>query len=334
MTTKSPRVSVIMPAYNCVHYIQESVNSILTQTFGDFEFIIIDDSSTDGTLDYLKTITDQRVVLIQKPQNTGYTISLNKGLELAKGDYIVRMDADDISLPQRIQKQVEFMDANPEIVCAGSSYKIIPDNRVVIPKHTSGEILLELIITNPLAHPSVIIRSEIIKNNSITYDKTFEPAEDYKMWTELSKYGKLANIEEVLLHYRLHKKQVSVTSMAKQKKSAQTIAKDYTSQILGSDITEEAFYNYQMKTYADYEAYLGIEKRLKTALLAKGYHLQADFFLPRRINYVFDSFFPDQYSFELMQEHLKIKKEISINLPISFFIKYLLKTILHWKRTN
>lgn len=330
--SRPPKVSVIMPAYNCVAYIQESVNSILTQTFRDFEFIIIDDCSTDGTLDYLKSITDPRVMLISKPLNTGYTVSLNKGLELAKGDYIVRMDADDISLPQRIEKQVAFMEANPAIICAGSSYKIIPGETLITARQSPDELLLDLIISNPLAHPSVILRAETIKKHHITYDKRYEPAEDYKMWTVLSKYGKLANLSEVLLHYRVHKKQVSVTSMAKQKKSAQAIARDYITQILEVDITNEAFYNYQMKTFADYQDYLSNESRLETALIQKGYTVPHDFFLPRRINYVTDSFFPQQYSWKLMQEHLKIKKEMVIVLPISFYVRYFIKTILGWQR--
>ena len=115
MKTKEPLVTVLLPAYNSEAFVRESLQSILDQTFTDFELIVIDDASTDGTVALVKAFQDSRIRLVQKPHNTGYTDSLNNGIRLARGRYIARMDADDISLPHRFQKQVQFLDAHPDV---------------------------------------------------------------------------------------------------------------------------------------------------------------------------------------------------------------------------
>ena len=128
----NPTVSVLMPVYNCADFIESSVESILLQTFSDFEFLIIDDFSTDGTYEYLQSLTDSRIKLIRKSKNTGYAISLNIGLNNARGKYIARMDADDISLPERFARQVSFMDNQPEVVVCGSWYENIGNGKGLV----------------------------------------------------------------------------------------------------------------------------------------------------------------------------------------------------------
>lgn len=205
----NPKITVLMPVYNCELYIKEAIESVLNQSYSDFELLIIDDASTDKTLSIIKTYVDSRIQLIEKPLNTGYTNSLNLGLELAKGTYIARMDGDDISMPERFEKQEAFLDANREVVLCGALFNVIGSDLVVkLPEH-HDEIKLGLLRGNCMAHPSVMIRKQILDEFSIVYDLSKEPAEDFDLWVRLLSFGKLYNLQEVLLNYRVHTTQVS-----------------------------------------------------------------------------------------------------------------------------
>lgn len=205
----NPKITVLMPVYNCELYIKESIDSILNQTFSDFEFIIIDDASSDSTVSIIETYNDPRIKLIVKPINSGYTNSLNYGLSIAKGAYIARMDGDDISLPERFAKQVAFLDKNHETVLIGTCFKIINKDKIItVPEHHDA-IKLAMLNDCCIAHPTVMIRKSCLDNFSLIYDTKKEPAEDYDLWTRLLTVGKLHNLQEVLLHYRVHDSQVS-----------------------------------------------------------------------------------------------------------------------------
>ncbi len=207
----TPKISVIMPVYNCVDYIGESVESILSQTFTDFELLIIDDHSTDGTYKYLQGLTDSRIRLIRKPQNTGYAKSLNIGLDMAKGEYIARMDGDDISLPERFAKQVFFMDNNPGVVVSGTAYKILGTDTIIKMPLTYEEAKVVSIMQVPVAHPTVIMRRSVLNKYHLLYNEELEPAEDYDLWTRILEIGRIENLRDVLLLYRRHTAQESIT---------------------------------------------------------------------------------------------------------------------------
>jgi glycosyltransferase involved in cell wall biosynthesis len=204
-----PKITVLMPVYNCELYIREAVDSILNQTFTDFEFLIIDDASTDKTAEIIKTYTDSRIKLIEKPSNTGYTNSLNYGLKIAKGEYIARMDGDDISLPERFEKQVAFLERSSDIVLCGSWYSKIGSGDVIKVPENHDAIKLALLRGNCMAHPSVMMRKQILDKFPLAYNVSKEPAEDYDLWVRLVGIGKLHNLQEVLLDYRVHNTQVS-----------------------------------------------------------------------------------------------------------------------------
>lgn len=220
---KVPTISVLMPVYNCELYIKEAVDSILNQTFTDFEFLIIDDASTDKTVSVIKTYNDPRIQLIEKPVNSGLTISLNMGLVLAKGIYIARMDGDDISLPKRFEKQVAFLDGNPEVIMCATSYSIIGDNEIFLLPETHQEIKINFLTGNCIVHPSVMLRNNVIVANNIIYDQQMEPAEDYDLWVRLLLIGKLHNLQECLLRYRVHDLQVSSTRNKQQVQVAKNV---------------------------------------------------------------------------------------------------------------
>jgi glycosyltransferase involved in cell wall biosynthesis len=218
--SKSPKITVLMPVYNCELYIIEAVDSILNQSFDDFEFLIIDDASTDKTVSIIKAYKDPRIKFIEKPVNTGYTDSLNYGLKAAKGEYIARMDGDDIAKPERFAKQIAFLDANPDVVLCGTNFSIIgTEKRINLPKENEA-IKLGLLRGNCIAHPSIMIRNYALQQFSILYDSNREPAEDYDLWVRLLKIGKLYNLQEELLNYRVHITQVSQKREIQQKQSA------------------------------------------------------------------------------------------------------------------
>jgi glycosyltransferase involved in cell wall biosynthesis len=212
-----PKITVLMPVYNCELYVRDAIDSILVQSFTNFEFFIIDDASTDSTVSIIKSYIDSRIQLIEKPINTGYTNSLNLGLQVAKGKYIARMDGDDISLPERFAKQVAFLEANQDIVVCGSWYTIIgSDITVKLPEHHDA-IKVAFLKGNCMAHPSVMMRKQSLNECSIVYDLSKEPAEDYDLWVRLALQGRLLhNLQEALLGYRIHDTQVSEKQNLKQ----------------------------------------------------------------------------------------------------------------------
>jgi glycosyltransferase involved in cell wall biosynthesis len=212
-----PTVTVLMPVYNCELYIKEAIDSILSQTFSDFEFLIIDDASADRTVSIIKSYIDSRIKLIEKPLNTGLINSLNLGLQMAKGIYIARMDGDDISLPNRFAKQVAFLDANQDITVCGSCYTVIGnDTTVQLPEHHDA-IKLAFLKGNCMAHSSIMMRKQSKDALPIVYDSSKETAEDFDLWVRLALQGSLLyNLQEVLFQYRMHNSQVSNRQNLKQ----------------------------------------------------------------------------------------------------------------------
>ncbi len=213
---KSPLITVLMPVYNCENYIFEAVESILKQTYHNFELIIIDDCSTDNTIAKIKEFTDDRIHLIQKEKNSGHTNSLNFGLQIAKGKYIARMDGDDISLPMRFEKQVSFLEANEDVVLCGTQYKVIGTEKVCNHPLSHDEIKVKLLLGSYIAHPTVMFKKEFFDNHNLSYNSEMEPAEDYDLWSRVVFLGRVANLKEVLLHYRVHEQQMSKVKNEKQ----------------------------------------------------------------------------------------------------------------------
>ncbi|MCO5947664.1 glycosyltransferase family 2 protein [Mucilaginibacter flavidus] len=207
-----PLVSVIMPVYNCEQFIGNAVESILKQTLNDFELIIIDDFSNDQTVVIVESYNDCRIRIFKKSENTGYIASLNRGLEMAQGKYIARMDGDDISDLKRFEKQVYYLDNNPDIAGCGTWYRILGTDRIIKNPVAPDDVKIALLDYCALGHPTVMIREQFLKKGKFAYDPSFYPAEDYELWTRIVASGKLSNIPEVLLSYRMHPNQVSATA--------------------------------------------------------------------------------------------------------------------------
>ncbi len=222
----STKVSVIMPVYNGEKYLRRAIKSILNQSFADFEFLIIDDASTDKSRDIIQSYKDPRIRFIRNNTNLKIVLTLNKALDLAQGEYIARMDCDDISLADRLAKQVAFMDSHPEIGVCGTWVKIFKYGvRKVWRYPTEPGIIKSLLLFQcPLAHPTVMLRKKIL-NKKLYYNPLYIYAEDYEFWTRLSKYTSIANIGEVLLEYRRHPNQVSLRHEEEQMATSDLIRK-------------------------------------------------------------------------------------------------------------
>ncbi len=217
----SPRVSVLMPVYNVARYLPEAVESILDQTFGDFEFVIVDDGSTDDSLAILKRYAEQdaRIYLIEQ-ENTGATVALSRGLRKCSGFYLARMDADDIAFPERLAKQVTFLDANPDVLACGTGVASI--DPLGVPLRVSpeiycahDEIFRSLMRGNGQAmmHPTLMARQSALETVG-GYDDQYRTAQDLDLFLRLGEVGTLANLPEVLLKYRHH---LSSANYAKQR---------------------------------------------------------------------------------------------------------------------
>jgi len=203
---KRPIISVVMPVYNGEKYLREAIDSILTQTYTDFEFIILNDGSIDSTEEIILSYDDSRIVYVKNEKNLQIVKTLNKGIDLAKGEYIARMDADDISLPERFEKQMEFMEKNPDIDVCGTWYKTFGKNEYLHKLPVEHEqIKADLLFYCPLAHPTIMMKRSIF--DTYEYPDNFPKAEDYALWTKLVEYYKFSNIPICLLHYRLHSDQ-------------------------------------------------------------------------------------------------------------------------------
>lgn len=223
--TPPPAVSVLMTVYNGRQYLAQAVESVLSQTFGDFEFIVIDDGSTDGSTDVLRDFTarDGRIRLISR-RNTGMTRALNEGIGVAQGRYIARMDADDICLPERFDRQVAYLDAHPDCVLLGSQVLLIdPDGDPLGPKHntayTHEDIEHSLLDKGwPMVHPAVMIRTQALRAIG-GYDERWPTNQDHDLFTRLAEVGRVANLPEVLLRYRQHFSSVSYTKGLEQEQT-------------------------------------------------------------------------------------------------------------------
>jgi len=222
-----PAISVILPVYNGEKYLREAVSSILNQTFNDFEFIIVNDASSDNSHTIIQSYTDDRIIYLQNSENQGLVGALNRGIRLSTGKYIARMDQDDIAMPERFKRQFEFMESHPGFIICGTQVEVFEGPGKLSYPLYDEECRIELIFAPPFAHPTVMILSSVLKNNNIFYREKFKDAEDYGLWTEISLYGKMANLPFIGLLYRRHSTQYTNTFKEGMSSISENIRKNY-----------------------------------------------------------------------------------------------------------
>ncbi len=229
---KTPAISVIMSVYNGEEYLREAVKSITEQTFTDFELVIINDCSKDSTADILAELAelDDRIKVHHNEVNLKLPTSLNKAISLSKGKYIARMDADDIALPERLEKQYKFMEENSSVALSSCRFMTVK-NGIYASGGFGGRVDCEaikamLLVTNPILHPGVIAKAEVMKR--LCYDTTLTCTEDLEIWTRMAKENlRMEILPECLLIYRLHDKQITSTTLERQHTEVLGIQKNH-----------------------------------------------------------------------------------------------------------
>lgn len=233
------KVSVLMPVYNASEFLREAIDSILDQTFPHFEFVIVNDGSTDDSDQIIDSYIDRRIKHIKLESNGGIVKALNAGLGLVSGEYIVRMDADDVSVPDRLMEQVDFMDNNPDIGVAGSWVKYFGQRHGIMKQPKAhNEILWTLLVGTTMFHPSVIMRSSLFFKNNIRYSTEFPHAEDYALWSVLCMKTKFANIPKPLLNYRWSPRSVTALNSIIQKETSDRVRRLVHEQLYGTVISD------------------------------------------------------------------------------------------------
>lgn len=226
MENKKPLISVIMSVYNEEAYIKEALESILNQTEQDFEILIVDDCSTDRTVSIIEGMKDDRIFIIKNEVNQGLTKNLNLGLRLARGKYIARMDGDDISLPQRFEKQVRYLEEHPQVMLISCQTMTFGAKKMVWRlKDDSARLKAMMLIRPVFAHPGFMIRSELIRKYGISYDERYRSGQDYHFAMRTSVWFQIGMVEEVLLKYRAHDKQISSQKGEEQFENADRVRK-------------------------------------------------------------------------------------------------------------
>jgi glycosyltransferase involved in cell wall biosynthesis len=198
-----------MAVYNGEKYLKEAIDSILQQTYTNFEFIIVNDGSTDKTAEILASYTDNRIKIITATQNCGLIDSLNKGIVAAKGEYIARLDADDIAMPERLAVQVAYLQQNPEVVLLGTGARVFNDNLEWDTSYQHGQdcITTHLLFRNVFTHSSIMVKTGVIA--AMKFDKNYYLAEDYILWVKIAQQYKIATIKESLVRHRLHETNIT-----------------------------------------------------------------------------------------------------------------------------
>ena len=233
-----------MPVFNAERWLKQAVDSILEQTFTDFEFLIIDDGSTDNSLNILESYDDSRINLVINPENRGLINSLNHGLSLAKGEYIARMDADDISLPDRLSTQYGLMSEQLDTVVCSSNAEQIDHNQqplgeMILPSN-DPEIKTMLRFRCPLIHPASFFRKAAARQAG-GYEPKDIDAEDFGLWLRLSSLGKFTNIQKILLQYRIHENNVSSQPSSRQGNNAFRLSYNALNEAMDGQLDENSY---------------------------------------------------------------------------------------------
>lgn len=223
-----PLISILLPVYNAENYVQETIASILAQTYTHFELIVINDGSTDCSQEIIDSFNDKRIITLKNEHNIRLIATLNLGLQKAKGKYIARIDADDIMLPNRISKQVMFLEENLDYGMVGSYVQTFGDVKgsICYPLDDAS-IRYTSMFYNPFIHSTVMLRASVIATHLLDYDSTMLHVEDYALWIQIMQFSKVANLPEILVRYRVHASQISTTYSAIQQENTMVVQQNY-----------------------------------------------------------------------------------------------------------
>ncbi|MDB6174798.1 MAG: hypothetical protein JWL59_4109 [Chthoniobacteraceae bacterium] len=256
----TPSVTVLMPVYNCARYLNAAIESILAQTHRDFEFLIIDDASTDSSLSIIEAYSDRRIRVVRNPANLGLTRSLNIGLRLASGEFIARQDGDDISMPERLATQLAFLEKNADVALVGSQARLLDEfgrsrGRRDLPLEPAS-IRWANLFENPIPHSSVMFRTRIVRDEFGGYDETFGCCQDYELWSRLMARYPVWNLPGRLAGLREHSASVTAT----RKEEASRLVRLVVERNLHDTFPGRAFTEEELRLLIQYRAHLAPEE--------------------------------------------------------------------------
>lgn len=276
-----PILSVLMPVFNSEQFVAEAIDSILNQTFKDFEFLILDDASTDKSFEIIKDFEnkDSHIKVYQNEKNLGVVESRNKLIELSQGKYIAWIDSDDIALPNRFEKQIKFLEEHPEIGLVGAYPVIIDENSKKTGKwwfETDPQKLkIELFFHSPFLSSSIVIRKSALPQNY--YDSRFPVAEDFDLYSKISENSEIANIHETLVKYRINSKGLSKSNSEKMENLSVQVIKECAER-LGIKLEKSTIKNLRKPKTASKIAFEEISEIEKSLILLKDLLLKKDDF--------------------------------------------------------
>jgi len=233
-----PNVTVLMPVHDAASFLGEALDSVFAQTYTDFEIVLVDDGSTDRIAEVLAGYADARLRILRRAQQGGTAAALNEGLQAARGHYVAQMHADDVALPDRLARQIAFLDRNPRVgIVGGNQQPIGPDGRPEGPTTTlptlPGHVRWMLHVHNCVNHPTVVARREVMERLG-GYRPETVPAEDYMLWVQAMQVTRIANIADVVLRYRVHARSTSLLRARETETWAITAAEGALTQLLGT----------------------------------------------------------------------------------------------------
>lgn len=292
-----PSISVVMPVFNGSKFVSEAINSILNQTVQDFEFIVIDDSSTDDTLKIINTFKDKRIHVERNDSNMGNYFCRNKGINKSQGKYICVMDSDDISEPIRFYTQLNIMEKDSDLGICGSNIKIIP--QMYIPKYLTDyeHLKVAFLSNNQCSHPSLFLRKAFLDRYYLKYNEKFYYSSDYDLCSRSLQFFKIINIPEILLQYRRHPEQISMAKFYEQSRYADIIRINQLITFLNFKITEIPI-----------PIHLGIMKRqqLHKSLLSSSIRWVTQILDRNKIKRFYNQEFLNQFLYSLLSYSFKM----------------------------
>ena len=266
---KNPKISVIMSVYNGEKYLKEAIESVLNQTFTDFEFIIVNDGSTDDSLKIIKSYADKRVRLIDNETNIGLTRSLNKAIEQARGEFVARQDADDVSLPGRFEEQIRYFERYPETALLGTGIYIIDEGGKVSGKKAAQENPGEsLFKSNRFNHGSTMFRSAVVRKLG-GYNELLRYCQDYELWLRMAKSHEVRNLKQALYKLRSHDENIQF-----RKRDEAALYHLLAQRLAGDDLDAEALKAVKENGIKSLVPYLNKEEKVVFSKAVAYMHLQ------------------------------------------------------------
>ena len=339
-----PKVTVLMPTYNVAPYVREAIESVLRQTYCDFELLIIDDCSTDDTVSVVRNFDDSRIRIVQNERNVGLAENLNRGLSHITTEYVARMDGDDIAEPFWLEKEVSVLEANPEIgICSGGFERFGTVKSLVRFPERHEDCMVNMLFECSVIVPT--FRMSLYRDHGLRYSTEAFPAEDYRFWAECLRVTRIYNIQETLFHYRMHPTQICTARRQEQQRKVAQVHR-YMLDWLSEDFTEEEkkyytgpFMAARIDSRQDYRERKSFCQRMMEKNRSVGHFDEVA--LKRRLNKhltltlyntIVDKFFNGGYSIPKYLRYLT--GGLALRTGRKYETKFLLKSLLHRKKIN